>query len=366
MIESAVRMGSGHVVIQAPGFQKRAGLDLTLDPEQVEAALKWSRQERFEITSRVKRIFASGLASSADGATGVRIIGIEPSIESEASSFRDKVVSGDYLGDDDRNRVLIGRGVARKLDLKVGDKLVLMVQAAGTSEIQSRLVRVKGILFTGLDEFDQILLIARLVDCQSFLGLPDRVHQVALLVGDVDDAKSVAVQARASLSSAEVLSWDQAMPELAEFIKIDDGGNYVFHIMLFLLIGFMVLNTLLMSVLERRREFSLLDAMGLPAVGRFGMVLVEAFFIAALSVLVGLALGYSCHFYFHVYGLPLGLLYAGDLSAAGVAFDPVIYSHLSLGRLLEALGLVFGLTLALALFPAARAARKGNVHALGT
>ncbi len=137
------------------------------------------------------------------------------------------------------------------------------------------------------------------------------------------------------------------------------------NLIFFLLISFTVLNTLLMSVLERGREFALLHCLGLTPGKRFIMVLVEAFFIAFLSALTGFGMGYGGHLYLSRHGLPLDLFYSGDLSAAGVAFDPVMYSHLSPARILQSMVLVFGLTLLLSLVPAWRAAQSTDVHSLG-
>jgi len=134
---------------------------------------------------------------------------------------------------------------------------------------------------------------------------------------------------------------------------------------LFVLISFTVLNTLLMSVLERGREFSLLEALGLGPVKRFSMVMAEASLIAALAGFTGLCLGYSVHLYLHVHGLPLDLFYTGDISAAGVVFDPVFYSQLSAARIVNSLVLVTGLILLLALAPAWRASQPGDVRLLG-
>ncbi len=117
--------------------------------------------------------------------------------------------------------------------------------------------------------------------------------------------------------------------------------------------------------MERGREFALLHCLGLTPGKRFIMVLVEAFFIAFLSALTGFALGFGVHLYLSRHGLPLDLFYSGELSAAGVAFDPVMYSHLSPARILQSMVLVFGLTLLLSLVPAWRAAQSADVHSLG-
>jgi len=313
------------------------------------------------------RVYAAGLASVGTRTAGVQIIGIQPDLESRASEFDSKLDRGEFLVDGDLDLVVIGQGIARKLELGLGDKLVLMAQAAETSEIQSRLMRVKGVLRTGQEDFDQILVLAALETCQEFLHLQDRVHQVAVILGDFEQSRRLATAGREALSDVEVLSWQEALPELQDFIVVDDGGNYVFHLFLFLLIGFMVLNTLLMSVLERRREFSLLDALGLSPGRRFMMVLLEAFFVALLASIAGFTLGYAGHYYLAVEGLPLdALVDMEDATIAGVVFDPVMYSYLTLERIFQSIGVVFLLTMALAVLPAFRAARRGNVQILGS
>ncbi len=366
MIESAVRLGSGHVVIQQKDYQSRGGIDRLLDEQSVRAAESWimSAERTFPIRHVLRRTFASGMASSADGATGVQIIGIQPALEREASQFDEKLIKGEFLTPDDRDRVIIGEGVARKLSLDVGAKLVLMAQAAHVAEIQSRLVRVSGIMRVGMEEFDQVILLIPLATAQQLLLLDGEVHQLALLMENERLSENLASLGRVRLPQLEVLSWGEALPELKDFIRLDDGGSYLFNLIVFLLIGFTVLNTLLMSVLERNREFALLDALGLTPTKRFVMVILEAVCIAALSVVCGFTLGYGGHLYLHHYGLSLDLFYTGEVSAAGVAFEPVIYSALSVNRILGSMLLIFGLTLILALVPARHAARPGDVHLL--
>jgi len=232
-------------------------------------------------------------------------------------------------------------------------------------EIRSRLVRVRGILRTGLEEQDQALALMPLSASQEFLDLGNQVHQIAFVMRDSRFSQELADFGKQKFPALEVLSWGEALPELKQFIVIDDGGNYVMNLILFLLISFTVLNTLLMSVLERGREFALLHCLGLTPGKRFSMVLVEAFFIAFLSALTGFGLGFSVHLYLSRSGLPLDIFYSGELSAAGVAFDPVMYSSLSPARIFQSMVLVFGLTLLLSVVPAWRAAQAADVHSLG-
>jgi putative ABC transport system permease protein len=367
MVESAVGMGSGHVLIQQQGYLESAAAEQYLTRDDLRTAEKWVERVRsdFPVRQVVKRVFASGLASSADGAAGVMIIGIEPVRERTASDFYDQVVEGDFPDAPDSDRVVIGQGLGRKLAVGIGDRVVLTAQAVGGEEIQSILVRVGGVFQTGVDDVDQTLLLAPIETVQNFLAMGQGVHHLAILLENADTSEALARRGQAQLQGVETIHWTAAHPEVVDFIRIDDAGGYLFFIMIFVLIGFMVLNTLLMAVLERNREFALLEAVGMSPGRRFAMVMAEAVLVAALAVAIGLGLGYLGHLYLETRGLPLDLFYSGDISAAGVKFDPVMYSKLSLGRITSSALLVFGLTLLLALVPARRAAVAPDMHLLG-
>lgn len=367
MIESGVRMGSGHVVVAHWDYHQQGGVERFLSEEQWRNAELWIKRnaERFGVQQTVKRVFASGLASSADGSTGVQIFGIDPDAEASVSTFADKVEEGGFLEGSNPQSVVVGEGVARKLAVGLGGRVVVMVQGASSQEIQSLLLRVTGIIRSGLKDLDQSLLLMPLSTAQKFLGLGGGVHQLAVLLSQVRDADRLADLGKAYLpAQVEVLSWDEALPELRDFIRIDDGGNYVFQFFIFLLIAFMVMNTIFMSVLERGREFALLDALGLTPARRFFMVLLEGASIGVLSVGAGSLIGYAVHLRLEKTGLPLDLFYSGELSAAGVVMDPIMYSSLSWQRITGSLVLVFALTLILTIIPAWRAARSPDMHLL--
>lgn len=367
MIDSAVRMGSGHVIVQARGYQERAELEMTLSGDEVQRVLEWVREarDRFPIRLALSRVFVSGLASSADGSTGMRLIGVEADKERQVSLFHEKIIRGSDLRAGDPDHVVIGEGISRKLSLQPGSKLVVMAQAFGGKEIEAHLFRVSGILRSGVEDVDESLVLASLPAAQKFLKLGSRVHQVAVFLDDEKQSWPLAQTGKGALKGLEVLDWSEALPELRDYIRIDDGGNYVFQVFIFILVAFTVMNTLQMSVLERQREFALLDALGLNPRSRFLMVVLEAIFVALLSGTLGLLLGYSAHLYLHVHGLPLELFSNSDISAAGVTLDPILYSDLSFERIAGSLLLVVLLTVILGISPALRAARSSDAHLLG-
>jgi ABC-type lipoprotein release transport system permease subunit len=365
MIESAVRMGSGHVLVQVPGYHRRRGVDMQVPADTVGRVRAWAQGvSPAGVEAVLPRAAVSGLLSSADGATGVSLLGIDPAAEARVSRLTSRIAEGRFLEAGDRGLVVVGRGVARVLRARPGSRVVLMAQGAGEGEIRSALFRVAGILETGLQEIDETLALAPLAAVQDLLALGGGVHQVALILEDQDAAPAVARAAGSAFPELEALTWADADPQLAAFIKIDDGGTYVFDAIFFVLIGFMLLNTLLMAVLERRREIALLGALGLGAGRRLAMVLLEALMLGTVGIAAGLALGLAGHAYFAGHGLPLAWFTSQSFEAAGVMLDPVWYSVLTPARVGGAVGLVFVLTLTLSLIPARHAARPVDPNLL--
>ena len=363
MLQSAVQMGGAHVAVQARGYQLKKAIELTLPADCVTRLASTLSNHGFGPVRLVRRVFASGLASSSDGSTSVSIVGIDPQAEAGVSLLDDKLVAGSFFRDGSANSVVIGQGVARKLKLSPGNKFVLMAPSAGSAEIQSILIRVAGVVGTGVEDIDQFTVLVPLATTQGLLGLQGRIHQAALVLGDADQTAEAAQVIQSSQGAqVEVLRWDELMPGLRDLIKIDVAGLFITGGIFFLIIAFLVANTLLMSVLERSREFALLDALGLTPVRRFLLIMLEATWIAILAVASGTAAGYAGHCYFRERGLRLYMFFDQGFSAAGTSIDPVVYSALSPGRMAFATGLIFVLTVLLALAPAWKAATEADAH----
>jgi ABC-type lipoprotein release transport system permease subunit len=365
MIDAAVRTGSGHVLLQAREYQRRSGIELMVPAAVAADVQAWARA-RSEVQAVLPRAFASGLLSSADGATGVRLAGVAPAAEAPVSRFAMRVSEGRFLRAGDGAAVVIGHGVARVLKVRPGTRVVAMAQGAGSAEVRSALLHVVGVVRTGLEDVDETLTLMPLPALQGFFGLDGSVHQVALVLHDQARTDAVARAAREAWPGLETLTWAEADPQLEAAIRIDDGGHYLFNGIFFVIIAFMVLNTLLMSILERRREFALLAALGLSRGRRLGLVLVEGGLIALLAVGGGLALGLGAHAYFALHGLPLAWFTSQEMETGGVLIEPVMYSALGLGRIAGAAGLVLGLVLLLALVAGRHAARSLDPNLLKT
>jgi putative ABC transport system permease protein len=373
-----VRFGPGHVVIQPKGYQDTNSDELLLPAMVVSAVEVFLRTETMKqvVKGVSPRLLATGLLSSSANASGVRIMGVIPQNERAVSLIPQRMIAGAYLSNDKLSGVVIGDDLARKLEVKIGSKLVLMTQAlrrpapdtehGAGDQMQSTLLRVSGIFRTGLAAVDANIIQVSLPSAQSLLGVADgQVTQVALLLEQEGDSPLVARVLRKQLGGApvEVLTWRESMPMLAQILGLDHAFNYIMNGVILAMVGLGILNTILMRVLERRYEFGVCKAIGLRPRQLALMVIGESLALTTISLTLGLLLGLSIDHYFATSGLDLRLLFRTGLPPA-LVFDPILYARLSPNRTVWSVSVVFMMATIISFYPALKAARTELPDAL--
>jgi putative ABC transport system permease protein len=376
-IADGVRFGPGHVVVQAKGYQDSSSDELLLPAQAVSDVQGFLKTGN--ITHKVRgvspRLLATGLLSTSASSAGVRIVGVIPEDERAVSLVPLRMVEGTYLTSNDKlSGVVIGDELARKLELKIGSKAVLMTQtltqagvkAGAGDEMNSTLLRVSGIFRTGLQAIDANMIYLPLSSAQALLGVTDdRVTQVALLLVQEGDSPLVARALRKQLagSPVEVLTWRESLPMLAQILGLDHAFNYIMNGVILAMVGLGILNTILMRVLERRYEFGVSKALGLRPRQLAIMVIGESLALTAISLALGLALGLSVQHYFATAGLDLRWVFKTGLPPA-LVFDPILYSRLSVQRIVWSVSIVFAMATIISFYPAFKAAQTDLPDAL--
>ncbi len=378
-IADGVRFGPGHVVVQAKGYQD-SGSDELLLP-----ALDVANIENFLQTGNIRhvvrgispRLLATGLMSTSASSAGVKIVGVIPEDDRAVSLIPQRMVEGTYLSSNDKlSGVVVGDELARKLELKIGSKAVLMTQSLRPSgaatangdgdEMQSTLLRVSGIFRTGIQGIDANMIYLPLPAAQALLGVTgDQVTQVTLLLAQEGDSPMVARALRKQLAGepVEVLTWRESLPMLAQILGLDHAFNYVMNGVILAMVGLGILNTILMRVLERRYEFGVSKALGLRPRQLALMVIGESLALTAISLVLGLALGLSVQHYFATAGLDLRWVFKAGLPPA-LVFDPILYSRLSADRIVWSVSIVFAMATIISFYPALKAAQTDLPDAL--
>ncbi len=362
MIRNAVRLGSGNLTVEHKGYPDEPSNDKLVSESSV---LRDRIREIPGIRNVSERIIVMGLIYTAENSAGVAVFGVDPAADMTRKSLEPEIIDGRYLEVDDKRGVLIGADLARRLKASVGDKAVVMAQDS-SGQISSQLVRVRGIFETGINEMDGYVAQVNLPLARALLGVSEGATQLAVFLEDEKQQARVKEEIEPLIREpdAEVFDWEDVMPDLVLFVQMDNAGTYIFMGIILVVVALGILNTILMSVLERTREFGLMVALGMGPGRLLRLVLLETTFLSLVSLGVGAILGFGVHLYFAKYGFDMGFASDEQLTMAGAVFDSVLYSELAPARVLLLLGIVFSVTLAVGIYPALRASRVDPVRAI--
>lgn len=370
-IDSGVRMDSGHVTIETPAFRSSRRIEDRLPAETRAAAERALAQPALadQISTVSAKLTISGLASSAAGARPARILGVVPTDEAEFATIDEQLIEGRYLEDDDRLAAYVGAGLVESLDLRLDSRMVVTAQDAD-QEIAGQLLRVVGIFRSGVPEVDETLIHIPLSTAGEWLGTGQDVTNIGVLVDNSDAVAAVTRRLRGALAEpidqghAIVMGWREAMPVLNAAVTIDDLGNYLVYGILFVIIALGIVNTVLMSVLHRHREFAVLQALGLTPRQTGSLVLIEGLVLTTISGITGVALGIFITWYFWGDGLDFSNLMNEEMSFSGVVLDPIIVPLFRTTRIIQVLVFILVIGVLSSIYPAFRAAKIDVTEAM--
>ena len=367
MIDSGVRMGSGHIAIQAPEYLATGKLEHRLEGKEVRIASKAVDDVLKEsLLAWAPRLSVNGLASSTAGAVPVRIEGVDPARERIFSNIEGKLQEGRYLEAGDRLHAYIGTELAQRLDLQVGNRFVLTAQSA-LGDVEGQLVRVAGIFQTGIPQVDQSLIHIPIDTAREWLHAPDAASTLAFLLnqsGLTDIGVETLQQELENEPKIRVLGWRESSPELAAAIRLDSTGNYIFHSILLAIIALAILNAMMISVLGRRREFGVLRAMGLTAAETGLVVFLEGLFLTAASGVAGITAGLLFTWGFFRDGLDFSIFMEEGVEFGGSLMDPVIIPRFSVEQILISTFVIVTIGTLSSLYPALRTSKLDVAEAI--
>lgn len=357
-IDAGVRLGAGHVTFNAPGYRDGESLDDRMSPAQLEASLAAIAGAGLREPPVVSvRVATNGLASSPGGALPALIVGVDGATESMFSRLGEEVVDGRYLEDGDRLHAFVGEALAERLGLRTGSRMVLTAQAAA-GDIEGQLVRVVGTYDTGVEALDRTLIHIPLGTARSWLGVEGATEVAVLLPhSSFTDPVLEGAEAAAGRAGVEVAGWPETSPDLYSALKLDDGGDWAFHLILFAIVALAILNAIFISVLHRQRELGLLRALGLSGRETGLVVYIEGIMLTVASGIVGVGVGLVVVTVFLRDGLDMTGFMPEDLNFGGIAFDPVMVPVIEVKHVVQSVLMTFAIGLAASLYPAWHAAR---------
>jgi len=363
MIEDSVRLGSGHVMVSAPGYLDDRSLDHSM---VLDAVLAERLDEIPDVEAWAPRVVSFGLISENTTSQGVGLLGVEPERERAVTTLFSRLSAGRFLSlDGDAREILLGEKLAEHIGAKIGDE-VLVYGVAYSLETAYELFTVVGLLGLPNSELERTLGVVDMGVLQDFLVLGNRVSEIAVLASHQDRTFLVRDALASDLSGVEpplaVHTWPEMLPDLDQILFLDDAGMYVMLAILVVVVGFGILNTVLMAVLERQREFGVMLALGLPPHSVFRMVFLESTVLAAIGLVIGVALAVPLTLWLQANPIEL----RGELAALYelVGSDPVIVFELAWSSVAQTVIVILLVAVLASLYPAIKASRANPVDAL--
>jgi putative ABC transport system permease protein len=374
-VETATRMGAGHVSVEHPDYVGSRDLVDRIPAERMTLAEDAVAVVTApgEVRAVLHRVDVAGLAQSASSSIPVRISGVDPAREAPVSFLAEKIVHGRFLAPGDRLEGLVGSGVAERLRAGLGSRVVLMAEGADR-ELESQLVLVTGIFHTGIPEVDRGVVQLPIATAREWLAIGEDATSLNVILASDRRTGEIAQRVQERLATAgigeEALSvkpWWQAMPDLHAGLQADTVQTYIMLLILLAIVGLAVVNSVLMAVLNRTREFGVLRALGLDRGSVGVMVMVEGVVLTLASGIVGMALGLAVSLGVFRDGIDLSwVISEGDLSFAGATVDPVVIPVVLAGDVTAILVIVMSIGILASLYPAWQATRIEPAEAMKT
>jgi len=364
MINTSAVMGLGHVTIEPKGYNETPSLDKRLGDTK-EIAEKILQME--DINDALTRIMGQAMIASANKSIGGAFMAIDPGRETgDSNLFIRSIVEGHLFSETDGQGVLVGTRVAKKLNLSIGKKLVYTTTDVN-GEIVSEIARVTGIFETGVSEVDGAMILLPIDRIRTVLSYkPEEASLISVVVEDQRRSADMRNMILRGLNDPvlEVLSWRETQSDLSSIISLDKAGNRIIIILIGLLIAAGILNTLLMSVMERTREFGIMMAIGMSPSTLFRLVIMESIWLAILGLILGIIITIPWYAFMYYHGIDFTGMIGSDYSASGVIIDPVVKIRLFRESAAWILTGLFTLTILSGIYPAWRAGHVPPVESL--
>jgi putative ABC transport system permease protein len=355
IIEIYTRSHTGHIQVHRKGYLDRPSIyDSFKDYSKIGEKIGRIK----DVESWAPRVYAPALAFVGKKTTGVRIIGIDPEKESHTTHIKKELKEGAYLSERPSGEIMISEGLSRILHAGLHDTVALIGQGTDGS-IANDLFTVTGIL----EGEDRLSCYMHISSAQRFLSMGDRAHEIAVTLKHYSQAEHVTAIIEKTLGNDEldVVPWQEVEKQFYRAMQMDKQGNWITQFIIMLIVAIGILNTVLMTLLERTREFGILRSVGTRPYQIFTLILLETGFLSVFSILIGGIFSLLFNYLLSIHGIKLPT----PIKLEGLRFESYV-SEITVETILLPAIVTFCVALVVSAFPAIRAARITPVKALRT
>lgn len=366
MVNSSVKISTGHLQILADGYYDNQDIRRVIpEPKSLEKILENIPQ----VEAFTYRAETFSLASSEKRTYGILVTGIDLEREANVSTIKNLIRKGSYLSPGgDREQAVLGQKLAENLKIGVGDEVTLLGQGRDGS-VAATVLKVKGLFRSGIDEMDRSTMYMRLDTFQEVYFMEDSVHRIVINAYKLDQVSVIKKQVNRKLNALntgkqlEVLTWGELNPGLPQSIKLDIISGMIWYLFLIMVVAFSIMNTFLMAIFERTKEFGVMLALGTKPRRLVKILLFESMTITILGLAIGIILGCLVTLYFQNVGIYLGGA-SEMMSQFGISGR--LYPQLSLLSVAIGPAAILVITFFAALYPALKVRKLNPVEALAS
>ncbi|TVZ28674.1 ABC-type lipoprotein release transport system permease subunit [Gillisia sp. Hel_I_86] len=322
-LKDAIEHKYGHVQIENPDFVKNEKLVTTIS--NGERILEEIRTDE-EVKAATARTQVYGIIASAGYSSNIVLIGVLPGAEEKTTMLKSRLSSGDYLAPEVRNPIILGEKLAKKLNIKPGNKVVLGFEGKEGTLISSTF-RVTGLYNATQARDEEMLVYADLADVTRLAGIEGQYNKIVIKLNDPDQLAPylASLKARFSGPDVQIRDWREANADLELLSNWIDQMDFIVTIIVLIALAFGILNTMLMSILERYKELGILMAIGMNRLRVFTMIVMETAYLSILGGAVGMGIGFITVSALNYKGISLSLFSEG---LAGWGFTNIVYPTL--------------------------------------
>ncbi|MBU8849623.1 MAG: ABC transporter permease [Desulfobacterales bacterium] len=364
MVRNSISTLTGSIQIHHKDYRNDPVVENSMgDVDKLDKALAVSLGQGAFWTKRVR---VNAVASNARHTGGVTLVGIEPEKEAKISFLGKAMISGRYLTSEDKNKIVVGRALLKKFNTKIGNKLILMSQDT-QNEIASKAFRIVGIFSAESESVEKQFVFVPISQAAGMLKMGKSISEVSIKLPRLDITGKEEARAAKKLKAVvtddtySIETWQQLLPMMKAYLEMSGFFLYIWYGVVFVAMGFGIVNTTLMAIFERMREFGLMKALGMKPFQVIKGVVTETFFLLILGILAGNILGFLSVAAIAKNGIDLSALAAG-VEMWGIPRK--LYPEIWMQDVAAAGLVVLVLGLLVSLYPAVKAARFTPTQAM--
>ncbi len=349
IIDIFTRNRLGHIQIHKKDYLDNPSIYKTIDDvDEINNLLENTKK----VENWTPRLFSAGLVSVGEETAGAQITGIDPEKENLTTHFEKKIVKGRNFSSEPSHEAILGKGLAKILKTGLNEEVIIISQAADGS-IANDIYTIVGISETGNDTEDRISFFLHIKDAQKLFVLDERIHEMAITVESLNDVRKTTQVLKQELSDTElsVAPWQVFARSFYIAMKADKEGMWIMLVIIMIIVAVGVLNTVLMSVLERQREYGVLRAVGTKPAQIIKLVLAELNIIAVICVVAGAIIAFLLNSFFVSHGIEL----SNPINYGGMEFKSMYSEVNARSFYIPAIVVILSATF-VGIFPALKAA----------